>query len=121
MKKTVGLVENIVIIGKKRKTCEAKFDTGAYRTSIDICLAKELGLKKTGKDVLVKRASSTGIRRPLVKVKLKISNQTITTIANLSDRSHSTQKILVGRDIIFNNFIIDVEKSNKSPRASDLK
>ena len=122
MKKIVGLVEEVTAIGEKRVRCKAKFDTGAYTTSIDRKLAKRLVLKKTGKKILVRSASNQkGIRRPIVKMKLEILGKTISANANLSNRAHSKQKVLIGRDVIFNNFIIDVSKSNNSPRADDLK
>ncbi|MCD6477019.1 MAG: retropepsin-like domain-containing protein [Candidatus Aenigmarchaeota archaeon] len=122
MKKTVGLVEKIVVIGEKRLTCYAKFDTGALGTSIDYDLAKKIKLKPTGKNVIIKSASvNKGVKRPVVIVKLKIKDKTFKTKATLSDRSHSKQKVLVGRNIIFNNFIIDISKTNKSPRSDDIK
>lgn len=48
-KKVIGTVEKVKLIGKEGKEIEveAKIDTGAYSTSIDVELAKELGFGKT--------------------------------------------------------------------------
>lgn len=48
-KKVIGSVEKITLTGKNDKELEieAKIDTGAYSTSIDKELAKELGFEKT--------------------------------------------------------------------------
>ncbi len=46
-KKVIGVVEKIKLIGKNgaEKEVEAKIDTGAYSTSVDIELARELGFE----------------------------------------------------------------------------
>ncbi|MDO9231204.1 MAG: sugar-transfer associated ATP-grasp domain-containing protein [bacterium] len=51
-RKVIGTVEKVKLIGKDGKEIEveAKIDTGAYSTSIDTELAKELGFEKTLND-----------------------------------------------------------------------
>lgn len=46
-RKVIGVIEKVKLIGKEGKTVEveAKIDTGAYSTSIDTSLAKELGFE----------------------------------------------------------------------------
>lgn len=48
-KKVIGVIEKVKIIGKEGKEfeVEAKIDTGAYSSSIDVELARQLGLEKT--------------------------------------------------------------------------
>ena len=122
MKKIVGLVEEVKIIGKNTIKIQAKFDTGARRTSIDYNIAKKAKLGPIVKTVkTISSLKKSGLKRAVVKVKLNISGKIISTYASISDRSHSKQKILIGRDILFNNFIVDVERSHKSPEVKDLK
>jgi hypothetical protein len=38
---------------------------------------------------------------------------------NIEDRSAMPYKVLVGRDVIHSRFVIDVEKTHKTPKLSD--
>lgn len=51
-KKVIGTVEKVKLVGKDKKMVEveAKIDTGAYSTSIDVELAKQLGFEDLLKD-----------------------------------------------------------------------
>jgi len=117
---TVGLIETVKVKGKKGTVkILGKFDTGARRTSIDKKLIKKIGAKKVG------TASASNVHgttiRPLVNVMLEIKGRKIKTQANVADRSSRKYKILLGRDVIFQNFIIDVSKTHESPELGDLK
>jgi len=115
---TVGLVEPITLIGKKEMTVLGKFDTGAYRTSIDKALFEELGLKKIG-EVEVKNVHGKSIR-PLTKFEATIKGKKLMVEANVADRTFRKFKVLIGRNTIFNNFIIDVTKSHNSSKVGDI-
>ena len=120
---TVGLIEPVTIVGKKSIGAMAKFDTGAARSSIDEKLAKMAGLGPIVRWVRV-RSSSLGKnyqRRPIVKAKLIIKDKKIDAEVNIADRSHFRNKVLIGRDIIHGNFIIDIEKTHKSHKEEDVK
>lgn len=117
---TVGLMEPVKVRSKKR-TVETlgKFDTGARRTSIDRNLISRIRVKHVG------RTSTSNIHgttvRPLVNVLLEIKGRKIKIQANVADRSSRKYKILLGRDVIFKNFIIDISKTHNSPELGDLK
>lgn len=115
MKRIVGLVEPVTVIGKKNIKAFAKFDTGAARTSIDRKLAKEAGLGPVIKYKKIKSALSPGQRRGIVKAKIRIGRKVYETEATLSNRDHSKCKVLIGRDIIYDNFVIDISKYGKPP------
>jgi hypothetical protein len=118
----VGLVDKVKVIGKKEIIAMAKFDTGAKRTSIDVEIAAKAKLGPIIKVTRVRSASARGsIRRPVVEAKIKVNGKTLKKEVNVEDRSHSDQKILIGRDIIFSNFIVDVEKTHTSPRVQDVR
>ncbi len=121
MKKiTVGLVESVKIIANKKEIQTlAKFDTGAERTSIDKRIVKSLGIESVGKTTTFNVHGKSV--RPIINVNLEIKGKNFKVRANVSDRSSVDYKILIGRDIIFSNFIVDITKSHKSHKIRDVK
>ena len=114
MKKIVGLITKVKVIGKHTIVTIGKFDTGARRTSVDYKVAREAGLKFINKMKIYK--SSSGIhKRHLAEATLIIDNKKFDTIVNVSNREHSLAKVLIGRDIILGNFVIDLSKTNYGP------
>ncbi len=114
MKITVGLLTKVKVIGKNTILTIGKFDTGARRTSVDYKIAREAGLKFIEKTKTYK--SSTGIhRRRLAEATLMVKGKKFDVIVNVSNREHSIAKVLIGRDIILNNFIIDLSRTNYGP------
>lgn len=114
MKKiVVGLTEPVKVIGKKTVEAIAKFDTGAARSCVDEKLAIEAGLGPIIKFVRVKSATTGNapyVRRPVVKAKLEIHGKKIPVEVSIADRRHLKYKVLIGRDVIRKNFVIDLEK-----------
>ena len=108
----VGLTDKVKIRGKKSVETLAKFDTGAKRTSIDMGIAAKAKLGPVIDVVKVKSASLKGgyVKRPVVEAVVEVCGKKLKVKANIEDRVHSKQKVLIGRDIIKSNFIIDVEK-----------
>ena len=107
-KRILGLVEKILIIGEKRVETIALFDTGARLTSIDIKLASKAQLGPIVRITQVKNPSFNRlIKRPVVRAKIKIENKVFDADVNIQDRSHMTFPVLIGRNIITGNFIID--------------
>jgi hypothetical protein len=110
-KRFVGLVEKIEVIGQKRIETLALCDSGAKNTSIDIGLAAKARLGPIIKTTKIKSASvSRQIRRPVVKAKIRVKGRTFNTEANIQDRSHMTFPVIIGRNILSGNFIIDTKK-----------
>jgi len=116
----VGLVESIKIKGQ-RDTIKilGKFDTGAERTSIDRTLFSKIGTDPVGETITHNVHGKTV--RPLVDIRLQVKGKNVNVRANVSDRSSRKYKILIGRDVIFPNFIVDVSKSHKSHKLRDIK
>jgi hypothetical protein len=121
MKKiVVGLVEPVKVKGKKKEIeVQAKFDTGAERTSVDKNIVSKVGADRVGKTTTVNVHGKSV--RPLVDLTLKIKGRKVKVKANVSDRSSRKYKVLIGRDVLFSNFIVDISKSHKSHRLSDLR
>jgi hypothetical protein len=120
----IGLIDKVTIKGKKGSaTKNALFDTGATRTSVDMVLAAKVGLGPIVKAVKVKAASNPkGEKRRIVAVAyIKIKNKTVRAEVSVEDRTNLPYPILIGRDLIHSNFIIDVEKTHTSNKAGDVK
>ncbi|MCA9366946.1 aspartyl protease family protein [Candidatus Kaiserbacteria bacterium] len=94
----LGVIERITIYGpnNKKKTVRAKIDTGAFRTSIDSDLVDELGLDTHHKTIHV-RSGSGRQRRRTVKVRFKLKQKEIKTVASYTPRSHLRFPVIVGR------------------------
>jgi hypothetical protein len=93
----LAVIEKITIYGSKnRKTVRAKIDTGAYRTSIDSSLVEELGLEAHDEQVKVRSGSGQQERRT-VKLKFKMKNKEIETVATYTPRDHLRFPVIIGR------------------------
>ena len=98
------VVENIEEIKvrlskKKREPVLAKIDTGAYRSSIDKKLARELGLLKK-ENILWTRGFYSGLgreERPVIGLIFFLKGKKVKTAVNVSDRSQMKTKFLIGR------------------------
>ena len=111
-KKTIlGLTEKVEIIGKeKSKKITARIDTGADICSIDKNLAKRLELGPVEK--LKKIKSAHGIKkRPVIRAVLEIKKRKFKGIRfTLANRSHLKYKVLIGKNILKKEFLIDPSK-----------
>ena len=103
----VGLSEKITIRnGETHDGLEARIDTGATKSSIDINLAAKLKLGPIIKTMAVKSAHGKRIR-PVIHVELELAGKKLKTEFTLADRSHMKYPILIGQDILKEGFIID--------------
>ena len=130
-KKIIGSIEKVKLTGINGKTVtvEAKIDTGADSTSIDIELAKELGFENTlqqfyaiTKDrwqlfsaienlaATVPVKSSHGITyRPKINIDVQLSAITMHTKVTVINRSHLLYPIIIGKKNL-KKFLVDVNQ-----------
>lgn len=102
----LGVIEKVVIYGENtKKTIRAKIDTGAYRTSLDVNLVHELGLDKHDKTIRV-RAGSGQQKRKTARIRFKLRDKEVTTIASYTERSHMRFPMIVGRRDL-KGFLVD--------------
>lgn len=127
-----GWVEH-ACIGDIDTKLKAKLDTGARTSSVN---AEIIKIVKRGKNRFVlyriidedfksdvieakitrftriksKRQDSDSIRRPVVMTEFKIGNTTIRDEVNLAERDHFSYPLLIGRNVLEKNFIIDASK-----------
>lgn len=89
------------------KEVMAKLDTGAYRSSIDKRLARELGLTINEEKVFVKSASGKAYR-PTTKLTFNLAGKKIVSTVSVADRSHLVFPMIIGR-IDLQGFLIKPE------------
>jgi alpha-L-glutamate ligase-like protein len=99
--KTVGVFETVKVLNQLNEKIEvkAKLDTGAWRTSIDESLAKELGLLRPDNILYTKNFwSALGkTRRPVIGISFYLAGRKIETTASVTDRKGLTRPMLIGR------------------------
>jgi len=113
-KRVVGLIEEIDVIGpKKKKKVIAKIDTGATKSSVDTRLAAELGLGPVTQTKMVRSAYGSRLR-PIVEAKIRLAGKILKTKLTIADRSHMKYQMLVGQNALDNGFLIDPSKKEKT-------
>ena len=109
-KTRIGIFEVAKVkIGKReREMVEAKIDTGAFGTSIDKGLAKELGFLKRENVLWRKRyKSSLGMQtRTVVKLVFWLRGRKVVTRASITNRKGLRKKLLIGRRDL-RGFVVD--------------
>ncbi|MBI2108102.1 ATP-dependent zinc protease [Candidatus Woesearchaeota archaeon] len=107
----IGLVEKVSIKadGKKAMTIDAKIDTGATKSSMDINLANRLELGPIIKSKVIKSAHGNKLR-PIIEADIRIAGINMRSEFTLADRSHLKYIMLIGQDILKNGFLIDPNK-----------
>lgn len=87
-------------------TLNAKIDTGAWRTTLDTTLAHQWGLSTNVVDYGRVRAALGREQRPVVEFAFTIRDKTIKTKGYLTDRSHMTYPLIIGRRDL-KGFLVD--------------
>jgi len=121
-KKTLGLVELVTVSGKKNSiTKKALLDTGATRSSVDVRVAAKAGIGPIVDSVKVKsKTTHEGfVRRAVAKATIEIRGIKLPVEVSIEDRKNMPYKVLIGRDVIHSNFLIDLEKTHKSNKLVD--
>lgn len=110
--KTVGIVEEVEILGRERIRSLAVFDSGAKMTSVDVRLAARAKLGPIVKTTKIKNPSlKAEIRRPVVEARIRIKGRVFNALANIQDRDHMSFPVIIGRNITSGNFIIDTKRN----------
>ncbi|MDO8966235.1 MAG: RimK/LysX family protein [Algoriphagus sp.] len=137
-KKIIGRKEKISLPKVGLKSVWAKIDTGAFTSSLHAEAIREV--EEDGKKVLkfeilmpghkdftgktlsfeeykqkkVKNSFGQAETRFLIVTKIKIAGETFSAEFTLSDRSSMKNSILLGRKILQDKFLVDVNKVNLS-------
>ena len=112
----------------------ARIDTGAATTSLDarnMCVKDSTvtftlppgwgGATITASIVDWKYIRTSGSRqkRPVVEMELSIASKRLRVRVNLNDRSHMRYPMLIGRNVITGNFLVDTSRSFTTPPESE--
>lgn len=115
--RTIKAIEEVRIVdvyGRQHKIL-SKIDTGAWSSTIDISLARKLGLLRKNKIITTrKKLSSLGEEeRPVIELTFYLSDRKITTRVTVSDRRLLRYSVLIGR-IDLQGFLISptIDKDN---------
>ena len=108
MEKTIiGLIERITLSGEgTEKEVNARIDTGAQISSIDMKLATELKLGPITRTKKIRSANGSMVR-PILEVEIKIDGRKIKEEFTLSNREHMNFPVLIGQNILKKGFLID--------------
>ena len=126
-KPVIGAIEHVVI-EPYGVQIDARIDTGASTTSLDARNVKVSKKKDTvtfnlspkfgGAEVTVPivawryvRTSGARERRPIVEMELCIDAKRLRVWVNLADRSEMQYPLLLGRNVITGNFVVDPSRS----------
>ena len=134
-KMTIGEVEDIILMPWGVRL-PARIDTGAATSSLD---ARELTVKDNMAEFrlpkmyggLRLRLPVTGCqkirsaefreRRPIVELEICLGSNRIRTLVNLSDRSMVKYPLILGRNFLKENFVVDVKRRRTSkPNCPDI-
>jgi hypothetical protein len=125
----VGEVEDVILLPWGVKL-PARIDTGASLSSLDaqdlkveggfaeFRLSKKYGgmqLRLPIVDWLTIRSSEASEQRPIVEVELCVGSKRVRTRVNLNDRSTVRYPLLIGRNTLKENFIVDCMQERCSP------
>ena len=126
---TVGEVEDVLLLPWRVKL-PARIDTGASTSSLDARELKvknniaEFKLPKKYGDLRIHlpvigwqeiRSADSKERRPVVEITLCVGPKLIRTQVTLNDRSTVKYPLIVGRNTLKDNFVVDCMQSNCLP------
>ena len=107
VKEVIGLTVKVTVYGKHQKTVAARIDTGATKSSIDIALARVLGVGPIIRKAVIRSAHGAE-KRSIVRLKIRILNKKLKREFSLADRKHMKYKILIGVNVLKKGkFLID--------------
>jgi hypothetical protein len=125
----IGLVENVILLPWGVKL-PARIDTGAATTSLDARGLKikdniaEFRLPKKYGGVQLRlpiidwrtiRSAEAREKRPVVEIEFCLGPKHIRARANLNDRSQVKYPLIIGRNVLKENFVVDCMKLHCAP------
>ena len=132
-KPVIGAIEHVIIEPYGVKV-DARIDTGASTSSLDArnltvtgeSVTFNLSPKFGGAEVTVPviawkyvRTSRSREKRPIVEMELCIDSKKLRVLVNLTDRSEMRHALLLGRNVITGNFVVDPSRSFLTRPAKD--
>jgi len=128
-KTTLGAVEDVILL-PWRVSLPARIDTGAAKSSLDarelviqdgmaeFKLPQEFGGMQLRLPIIEWkhiRSPDGRQKRPVVELELCIGSKRIRSKVNLTDRSMVKYPLILGRNFLRGNFIVDVKRQRTAP------
>ena len=128
-KVTVGLVEEVILLPWGVKI-PARVDTGAATSSLDardisikgktveFSLAQKYGGLRISRPIVAWRtirSAEAQDERPVIVLQFCLGSQVIRARVNLNDRSQVKYPLLIGRNALKKNFVVDCMKERCAP------
>lgn len=127
-KEIIGSIDKLDFPLLNIENVATRVDTGATNSSIHCTniekindkfvrcniLGKESLIKEISKIKEVKSSNGVSQNRYFIKTEIVILGKTYVSELSLNDRSSMTYPFLLGRDILIQDFIVDVSKENLS-------
>lgn len=124
-KTIIGAVEKVRIL-PGNIVLKARIDTGATTTSlgvdemelihedgkdwVEIRIGEVTSKYRVVKFIRIKQHESESVKRPVVRLRLILGNVSESVNVTLADRSKFKYKLLIGRNLLYDNFIVDVSQ-----------
>lgn len=106
----IGPVEKVTLKGaQKQGKFEGRVDTGATSSSIDARVVADLKLGPVLSVKKVKNAHGESLR-PVIEAEIILKKKKLKTTFTVADRSRMKYKVLIGRNILKEGFLIDITK-----------
>jgi hypothetical protein len=134
-KVTIGTVEDVLLLPWRVKL-PARIDTGAAKSSLD---ARELKVHEDRVEFKLPRRygglqldlriiewrhvrTPEGLeRRPIVELEICLGSKRIRTLVNLTDRSRVKYPLILGRNFLKEDFVVDVKRRRTAkPNCPDI-
>lgn len=127
-KDIIGSIDKLDFPAFNLENVESRIDTGATNSSLHCTniekiddkfvrcnvLGKESFTKEISKIKEVKSSNGVSQKRFFIKTQIMILGKTYISELSLNDRSSMTYPFLLGRDILTQNFIVDVSEKDLS-------
>ena len=134
-KDIIGSIDKLDFPAFNIENLESRIDTGATNSSLHCTNIEKIDDKFVKCNVLGKESftneiskikevkSSNGIsqKRFFIKTEIIILGKTYISELSLNDRSSMSYPFLLGRDVLHENFIVDVSKENLSFKLKETK
>jgi hypothetical protein len=126
---SIGVLENVVLLPWKIKM-PARIDTGAATSSLDardlkiiedqaeFKLPPKYGGMKISLPIVgwkTVRSAATKGRRPVVEIDFCIGPKMIRAQVNLNNRSQMRYPLIIGRNLLLENFVVDCSRTYCAP------
>ena len=134
-KDIIGSIDKLDFPAFNLENVESRIDTGATNSSLHCTNIEKIDDKFVKCNVLGKESftneiskikevkSSNGIsqKRFFIKTEIIILGKTYISELSLNDRNSMSYPFLLGRDVLHENFIVDVSKENLSFKLKETK